>query len=73
MFQSALFFATKRKWESLDDEKFMLNNISENASYSPSEAMAELFVMKLTGKKIQEEAVSIISKYSKEFAKCLDI
>ncbi|MCQ2593992.1 MAG: hypothetical protein MJ196_01895 [Treponemataceae bacterium] len=47
----------------------MLNNISENASYSPSEAMAELFGMKMLGLPIENEAIDRISKYSKEFAK----
>lgn len=57
--------------KSIDDETFMLENVSENASRSPSEAMAELFVLKMLGLPIKKEAVERISKYSKEFALCL--
>lgn len=60
-------------WKNLDDENFMLENISENAARSPSEAMAELFVLKMLGKEIPEAAIDVISKYSRKFAKCLNL
>jgi hypothetical protein len=59
------------KWLEKSDGKWFEKNISWNAGRKPEEAVAELFAMKMAGDEIPAQAVSLIAKYAKEFAKWL--
>ncbi|MBR5965678.1 MAG: hypothetical protein IK015_06145 [Treponema sp.] len=59
------------KWLEKSDGKWFEKNISWNAGRKPEEAVAELFAMKMAGDEISAQAVSLIAKYAKEFAKWL--
>ena len=54
-----------------EDKKYFTENISENAGRNTSEAMAELFSLKLTGAIIPDKAIEIIQSYSKAFKEFL--
>ena len=58
-------------WLSDEDRLYFTENVSWNAGRNPSEAIAELFAMKISGVAISEQTVKRIAKYSKEFVKWL--
>ena len=60
-----------KDWLSVDDKTYFAENISRNAGRNPSEAVAELFAMKMAGVAIPAQAVKLIEKYARGFVKWL--